>query len=133
MKKLDGYPKIAVAELGYKKCYFAIFDDGTEYKIGDKVLVSTTPLYEWNIITISDIIPTRRADKKIIEDITHEVICKVQMLAYANRINKRKKIEEITKKLEKRIKQLDEEIKYNFYASIDSMASKLYNELKALK
>ena len=55
MAKLEGYKAVAVTKEGYykKKYYYAIYDDGETYNVGDKILVSGA---NKDILTIDDII-----------------------------------------------------------------------------
>ena len=132
MAKLEGYTAVAVTKEGYykKKYYYAIYDDGETYNVGDKILVSGA---NKDILTINDII----APDECNVNITAEVICKVDVdtSAYDKRIEERKEKAERKKEADKIKRQMDKMIlamDYEMYASNNpELAEKLkvYKEL----
>lgn len=132
MAKLEGYKAVAVTKEGYykKKYYYAIYDDGETYNVGDKILVSGA---NKDILTIDDII----APDECNVNITAEVICKVNVdtSAYDKRIEERKEKAERKKEADKIKRQMDKMIlamDYEMYASNNpELAEKLkvYKEL----
>lgn len=132
MAKLEGYKAVAVTKEGYykKKYYYAIYDDGETYNVGDKILVSGA---NKDILTINDII----APDECNVNITAEVICKVDVdtSAYDKRIEERKEKAERKKEADKIKRQMDKMIlamDYEMYASNNpELAEKLkvYKEL----
>lgn len=132
MAKLEGYKAVAVTKEGYykKKYYYAIYDDGETYNVGDKILVSGA---NKDILTIDDII----APDECNVNITAEVICKVDVdtSAYDKRIEERKEKAERKKEADKIKRQMDKMIlamDYEMYASNNpELAEKLkvYKEL----
>lgn len=132
MAKLTGFKKVAVINLGCINYHFAIYDDGTDYQVGDKVVVSGTASRDWNNTIIKEIISAEEAAERTTKAITAEVICKINTSAYETRIEKRKTAEKIKKELNKRMKQMDELSKYEYYAKNDSEFAELFNQFKEL-
>ena len=139
MAKLEGYYAVAVTEegLGYNKrnYYYAIFDDGNIYKVGDQVIVSGS---NNDVLEIKDIITLEEAKEKGRKDITAEVICKVDTSAYDKRVKERKKAErkkeagKIKKQMDEMITGMNQTKYYDMYASDNpELAEKLkmYKEL----
>lgn len=127
MAKLEGYYAVAVTEegTGYygmtKDYYYAIFNDGNTYAIGDNILVSGV---NKNILTIKNIITPEEAKEKGRKDITAEVICKVDTSAYDKRVEERKEkaerkkeADKIKKQMDKMIRGMDQTKRYEMYAS----------------
>lgn len=138
MAKLEGYYAVAVTEegIGYNKrnYYYAIFDDGNIYKVGDQVIVSGS---NNDVLEIKDIITLEEAKEKGRKDITAEVICKVDTLAYDKRVEERKKkaerkkeADKIKKQMDKMITEMDQTKRYEMYASNNP---ELAEKLKAYK
>lgn len=140
MAKLEGYYAVAVTEegIGYNKrnYYYAIFDDGNIYKVGDQVIVSGS---NNDVLEIKDIITLEEAKEKGRKDITAEVICKVDTLAYDKRVEERKEkaarkkeADKIKKQMDKMITEMDQTKRYEMYANDNpELAEKLkvYKEL----
>lgn len=138
MAKLEGYYAVAVTEegIGYNKrnYYYAIFDDGNIYKVGDQVIVSGS---NNDVLEIKDIITLEEAKEKGRKDITAEVICKVDTLAYDKRVEERKEkaerkkeADKIKKQMDKMIAEMDQTKRYEMYASDNP---ELAEKLKAYK
>lgn len=140
MAKLEGYYAVAVTEegTGYygmtKDYYYAIFNDGNTYAIGDNILVSGV---NKNVLTIKNIITPEEAKEKGRKDITAEVICKVDTSSYDKRVKERKeKADKIKKQMDKMIARMDQTKLYEMYASDNpELAEKLkvYKELLGYK
>lgn len=132
MAKLTGFKKVAVIHLSYTDYHFAIYDDGTDYQIGDTVIVSGSASRDWANTVISEIISAEEAAERMTKAITAEVICKVDTSAYDKRVQKRKEAEKLKKELDKRMKQMDELSRYEYYAKNDSEFAELFNQFKEL-
>lgn len=129
MAKLEGYKKIAVVTFGKNyPYYFAIFDDGNEYKAGDFVVFSgnSTPA------RIDEIITKEEADARSSKSIIAEVIGKVDISAYEKRLEKRKEKEKLKKEMKKRKKEIQERIDDEYYASVDESYAALLKQYKSL-
>ncbi len=130
MAKLEGYKAVAVTKEGYykKKYYYAIYDDGETYNVGDKILVSGV---NKDILTIDDII----APDECNVNITAEVICKVDVdtSAYDKRIEERKEKAERKKEADKIKRQMDKMILAMDYEMYASNNPELAEKLKAYK
>ena len=138
MAKLEGYYAVAVTEegMGYNKrnYYYAIFDDGNIYKVGDQVIVSGS---NNDVLEIKDIITLEEAKEKGRKDITAEVICKVDTSSYDKRVEERKEkaerkkeADKIKKQMDKMITKMDQTKRYEMYASDNP---ELAEKLKAYK
>lgn len=138
MAKVEGYYAVAVTEegIGYNKrnYYYAIFDDGNIYKVGDHVIVSGS---NNDVLEIKDIITLEEAKEKGRKDITAEVICKVDTSAYDKRVEERKEkaerkkeADKIKKQMDKMITKMDQTKRYEMYASDNP---ELAEKLKAYK
>lgn len=134
MAKLEGYKAAAVTKEGCygKKYYYAIYSDGETYKVGDKIVVSGI---NKDILTIEEIITPEECNVNI----TAEVICKVDTLAYDKRVEERKykaerkkEADKIKKQMDKMITEMDQTKRYEMYANDNpELAEKLkvYKEL----
>ena len=128
-KGLNGYYAVAVITQGCGTYYYAIFEDGNAYTVGDKVLVSGV---NNGVLEIAEILTPAEAAERGKKAITAEVISKVivDFSAYESRVVKRKQAAEIKKKLDQKAKQLDEIQKYEFLAKVDSEFATLLEEYK---
>lgn len=134
MAKLEGYKAVAVTKEGYygKKYSYAVYDDGKVYVAGDKIVVSGA---NKGILTIEAILTPEECN----ENITAEVICKVDTSAYDKRVEERKEkaerkkeADKIKKQMDKMITEMDQTKRYEMYASNNpELAEKLkvYKEL----
>lgn len=134
MAKLEGYYAVAGTKEGYyeKKYFYAIYDDGETYKAGDKIVVSGA---NKDILTIEEILTPDECNANV----TAEVICKVDTLAYDKRVEERKEkaerkkeADKIKKQMDKMITEMDQTKRYEMYASDNpELAEKLksYKEL----
>ena len=132
MAKLEGYKKVAVIKLGYTDYHYAIYNDGTDYQVGDRVLVSGGASGNWNDTIISDIITEDEFHEKCKKNITAEVICKIDTSAYDKRVANRKEAEKLKKEMNKKISELDELNKYKYYAEQNPELEAMFNRLKEL-
>ena len=126
MAALKGYYAVAETKQGYgSKYYYAIYDDGNTYKVGDMVIVSGVCR---DILEIKNIL----TPEEITTNICAEVICKVDTSAYEDRVQKRKKAEKLKKEMDKMIKEMDESKKYEMYAEENPDLAEMFNEYKSL-
>ena len=88
LAKLEGFSKVAVVKYGCCQTpyYFAIYDDGNDYKAGDMCVFSgnSTPARLEEVISVED------ASKRTSKNITAEVIGKDDTTAYDKRVEQRK-------------------------------------------
>ena len=88
--KLEGFSRVAVLKFGTSRPYcFALYDDGTDYKVGDMVVVSGSS----SPSVITDILTAEEAAEKTSLSITAEVIGRVDTTAYDRRVAMRKEKE----------------------------------------
>lgn len=125
MAALKGYYAVAETKQGSSHYYYAIYDDGNTYKVGDKVIVSGRCR---DILEITDIL----APEEVITNICAEVICKVDTTAYDERVKNRKKADKLKKEMDKMIKAMDESKKYEMYAEESPELAEMLNEYKSL-
>lgn len=128
MAKLTEFSKVAVVEQEYGKYFFAIYDDGSSYSVGDKVLVSGNN----QIQVISEIISIEEALSKFEKNITSEVICKINTSAYDERLTKRKQAVQLKKDMDKIIKEMEEVDKYEMYANQNPALKEMLDAYKKL-
>lgn len=128
MAKLEGYSKIAVIKYGAYPYYFAIYEDGNDYHVGDMVLLSgsSTPSNIVEIITLEE------AAKRYNRNITAEVIGKVDISAYERRVEQRKKKEKLKKELDKRKKEIQQKLDDEYYASKDLTYAEMLKQYESL-
>ena len=124
--KLTGYDKVAVIELGGKDYYFALYDWNVE--AGDNVLVTGNK----SIFKVKDVINKDEAKERYSNDITAEVMCKVDLSLYETRVENRKKAEELRKKMDQKIAEMDEMNKYVVYAEKNPELAKMLEEYREL-
>lgn len=132
MAKLEGYKAVAVTKEGCygKKYSYAVYDDGKVYVAGDKIVVSGA---NKGILTIEAILTPEECN----ENITAEVICKVDTSVYDKRVEERKEkaerkkeADKIKKQMDKMITEMDQTKRYEMYASDNP---ELAEKLKAYK
>lgn len=131
MAALTGYAAVAVIEQGCynKEYYYAIYADGYNYKVGDKVLVSNTN----DIWTIKRLLTVQQAAEEHKAAITAEVVTHVDNSAYLERVKQRKEAAAIKKDMDKIIKQMDEQMKYDIYAEENPDLKKMLERYRELK
>ena len=116
MAKLEGYSKVAAIRYGYGLLYhFALYDDGAVYEVGDNVVVTGRS----DIGKIEEIISIEEAAERWKKNITAEVICKVDVSAYQERVKNRVEKEKLKKQLDKRKKEIQERLDNEYYAAKD--------------
>lgn len=128
VKKLNGYEKVAVIKQGCKDYFYAIYDDGNEYEIGDKVTVSGNI----TIQEIKEVISIDEAKLRYKGNITAEIITKLNTKAYDSRVERRVQTEELKKEMDKIIKEMDEVNKYEMYAKQNPELKKLLDKFNEL-
>ena len=127
-KVLEGYSKVVKVEneAGFP-CYFALYDDGVDYQPGDMVVSSG-----WEEpVKIKQIIPAEEITQKIV----YEVICKIDITAYTSykqRLEQRKRKEELRKELCKRKREIQGKPDDDYYASKDEKYAKLLKEYREI-
>lgn len=131
MAALTGYAAVAVIEQGYskKEYYYAIYADGYNYKVGDKVLVSNNN----DIWTIKRLLTVQQAAEERKAAITAEVVTHVDDSAYLKRVEQRKEAAAIKKDMDKIIKQMDDQMKYDIYAEENPELKKMLERYRELK
>lgn len=131
MAALTGYAAVAVIEQGCynKEYYYAIYADGYNYKVGDKVLVSNNN----DIWTIKRLLTVQQAAEERKAAITAEVVTHVDDSAYLKRVEQRKEAAAIKKDMDKIIKQMDDQMKYDIYAEENPELKKMLERYRELK
>lgn len=125
MAALKGYYAVAETKQGNCHYHYAIYDDGNTYKVGDKVIVSGRC---GDVLEITNIL----SPEEITTNICAEVICKVDITAYDERVKNRKKADKLKKEMDKMIKAMDESKKYEMYAEENPELAEMLNEYKSL-
>lgn len=128
MAKLEGFSKVAVVKYGCTPYYFAIYDDGNEYKAGDMCVFSGTS----TPARLEDVISAEEAADKMSKNITAEVIGKVDITAYEKRVEQRKEKEKLKKELDQRKKEIQKKLDDEYYASKDETYAELLRQYESL-
>lgn len=128
MNKLTGYVAVAVVELCGRDYHYAIYNDGTIYEEGDKVIVSGKN----TIRTIKEIIRPEEVENRYSGDIMAEVVCRLNTRAYDERVRRRREAEKTKKEMDKLIKEMDEVNKYEMYAKQNPELQELLQKFKEL-
>ena len=129
MSKLEGFTKVAAIKYAYgSPYYFAIYDDGTNYVVGDLVMVSggSHPGRIVEIINFEEL--RNRTDRNI----TAEVICRIDTSAYDSRVEHRRQKEKLRKELEKRKKEIQKKLDDDYYAYKDATYAEMLKEYERL-
>lgn len=130
MEKLEGFSKVAVVKYGCCQTpyYFAIYNDGNDYKAGDVCLFSgsSTPAKLVEVISIEE------AANRTSKNISAEVIGKVDTTAYDKRVEKRKEKEKLKKEMEKRKKEIQKKLDDEYYASKDETYAEMLRQYENL-
>ena len=114
--KLEGFSGVAVLKFGTPHpYYFALYDDGTDYKVGDMVVVSDG----YNPSVILDILTAEEVAEKTSLSIAAEVIGRVDTTAYDRRVAMRKEKEALKKEMAKRRGEIQKKLDDEYYASKD--------------
>ena len=129
MAKLEGFSKVAVIKFGGNYPYhFAIYDDGTDYQVGDYVVVSANSPNA----KIDEIISVEEAAKRSSKNITAEVIGRVDVSAYEKRVEQRKEKEKLKKELDKRKKEIQKKLDDEYFASKDETYAEMLRRYENL-
>lgn len=114
--KLEGFSGVAVLKFGTPRpYYFALYDDGTDYKVGDMVVVSDG----YNPSVILDILTAEEVAEKTSLSIAAEVIGRVDTTAYDRRVAMRKEKEALKKEMAKRRGEIQKKLDDEYYANKD--------------
>ena len=71
-------------------------------------------------------------DINVPKSITAEVICKIDISAFNDRVNKRKQAEELRKRMIEKRKEIEACKDDDYYASLDSDYAAMLEEMKSL-
>lgn len=118
MAKLTGYNKVAAIRIGFGVYYFAIYDDGFDYQLGDVVFTSGNGD---RIGKIEEIITAEETANRFNKNITAEVVCKIDTSAYDKRVENRQNANKIKKRMEAIIKKLDVANRYEIYVELKEL------------
>lgn len=129
MEKPEGFRKVAVICYGERKFYFAVYEDGEDYRPGDFVVLSgkSAPA------KIEEIISTEEAAERYQGDICAEVIGKVDISAYENRVKQRKRKAELKQAMGKRKKEIVKTLDNQFYAYQDEKYAEMLEEYLSIR
>lgn len=135
MANLTGFKKVAVVDFGTGNYYFALYDNDVE--VGD--LVYLTNCGRDKLATVKEIISADES-KLIRNNISQEVVCKIDTSAYKARVEKReadKKLLEEKRKLQremdKLIEKVDKTALYEGYAKTNPEIHELLEQYKAIE
>ena len=130
MAKLEGFSMVAVVNYGgYSDYHYAVYEDGTDYQVGDTVVTSTNG---HTVAKIKEIISLEEATKKFNKDITAEIIGRVDTTAYDKRVEQRKEKEKLKKEMDKRKKELQKKLDDEYYASKDETYAEMLRQYESL-
>lgn len=128
--KLEGFSRVAVLKFGASyPYYFALYDDGTDYKIGDMVVVSGSS----SPSVITDILTAEEAAEKTSLSITAEVIGRVDTTAYDRRVELRKAKASLKKEMTKRKEAIQKKLDDEYYASKDPEYAEMLKRYESLQ
>lgn len=128
MAKLEGYSKVAVVKYGCCPYHFAIYDDGTDYNVGDMIILSGGSMPA----KIEEIISVEEANERFKKSITAEVICKIDTSAYDERVRKREEKEKLKKELNKRKQEIQKRLDDEYYASRDEVYAEMLKQYESM-
>lgn len=128
MPKLEGYSRVAVIKYGCTPYYFALYDDGTDYKVGDFVALSGCSNNE----KIAEILNLEEAQARCKKAIISEVIGKIDNAAYEKRVEQRKEKERLKKELNERKQEIQRKLDNEYYASKDETFAELLRRYESL-
>lgn len=128
MSKLEGYSRVAVIKYECSEYFFAIYDDGNDYHVGDMVVLSGNSTSS----KIVEILTVDAAKERTKKSITAEVIGKVDISAYEHRVECRKQKDQLKKELDKRKKEIQQRLDDEYYASKDLAYAELLDRYKRL-
>lgn len=128
MAKLEGYSRVAVIKYGCTPYYFALYDDGTDYNVGDFVALSGCSNNE----KIAEILNLEEAQARCKKVIISEVIGKIDNAAYEKRVEQRKEKEQLKKELDARKKEIQKKLDDEYFASKDEEYAELLRKYESL-
>ena len=125
MATLSGYEQLAVVNMGVlpgekKPCHFALYDDNIQ--IGDTIIVTGSS--KGKLLIVEDIVSASAYMGAIAE-----VIAKVDATDYYERIERRKRADELQMQMAKKRREIDERKDDMYYAELDSDYADLLSEL----
>lgn len=135
MGKLTGYKAVATATAmhGGTSSRFAIYEDGTDYKVGDTILTSKGTAHTTeSVCVISEIFTPEEYQEQSDSPVLSEVIAKIDTAAYAKRTADRTKAVELRVKMDEAIKKMDEVRKYELYAQNNPELAEMLSSYRTL-
>lgn len=130
MAKLEGFSKVAVINYGgYSDYHYAVYEDGTDYQVGDTVVTSTNG---YTVAKIKEIVSLEEATKRFNKNITAEIIGRVDTTAYDKRVGQRKEKEKLKKEMDKRKKEIQKKLDDEYYASKDETYAEMLRQYESL-
>lgn len=130
MAKLEGFSKVAVIMFDNRYPYhFAIYDDGYDYQIGDKVVITGN---NQSTGEIHEIITVEEAKNRHNKNITAEVIAKYDTSAYNKRVEQRKAREKLKKEMDQRKKEIQKRLDDEYYASKDETYAEMLKQYEKI-
>lgn len=126
-KKLLGFEKVAVINIGGCNYYYALYDD---IKAGQSVLV--TGVKKGEVLKVVEVITKEEAEERFKKSICEEVMTVVDLSDYQKRVEDRKKKEQIKLEMDKIIKEMDEARRYEMYAESNPELQELLNRFKSI-
>lgn len=130
MPNLIGYKEVARIEISGKNYYFAIYDDGQQYSVGDTVAVSGKAKSEFR--TIEEILTPESAKERYGSNITAEIICKVDDSAFKKREANRKRKATLKNQINKAVWGISSEVKLELYAEKFPKIKAMLDEYRSL-
>lgn len=130
MAKLTGFNRVAVIKMIDRDYYYALYDDGDSYKVGDKVML--TGAASSNLRLIGEIITPDEAAQRFKGNISEEIVCKVDTSSYDARVEKRKEAEKLKKEIDKTVKRMKDELEYETFAEKNPALAEMLTRYKEL-
>ena len=130
MAKLEGFSKVAVINYGgYSDYHYAVYEDDTDYQVGDTVVTSTNG---YTVAKIKEIVSLEEATARFNKNITAEIIGRVDTTAYDKRVEQRKEKEKLKKEMDKRKKEIQKKLDDEYYASKDETYAEMLRQYESL-
>lgn len=131
-KVLRNYNKVAtVAFDGYPREYFfALYDTNDTYKVGDLVLISIND--QFKLVKINRILELSEFEEESGISITNEIITRIDLTDYNNRLLARQKSDKIYEQMMLRRKELEARKNDDYYASMDTEYAEMLKSYRAL-
>ena len=124
-KKILGFEKVAVINIGGCDYHYALYDD---IKAGQSVLV--TGVKKGEVLKVVEVITKEESKERFKKSICEEVMAVVDLSDYQKRVEDRKKKEQIKVEMDKIIKEMDEARRYEMYAESNPELQELLNQFK---